>query len=250
VRGESLSSDSASPLVVLPAFNEAAALPGVAGALQSTAPDVDVLVVDDGSTDGTADVARSAGLPVAKLPYNLGVGGAMRTGFRYALDRGYAVVVQLDADGQHNPGSIIDLLAALEDHDIAVGSRFGAEGGYEVKGPRRWVMRLLASLVSRIAGTRIDDATSGFRAAGPRAIEFFAREYPAEYLGDTVESLVLASRAGLSITQVPVSMSPRAHGQPSQGPVASAGHTVRAIVATGFALVRLPVNVPSAGVPT
>ena len=204
-------------LVVVPAWNEREALPETLAEVAARVPGADVLVVDDGSSDGTGAVARAHGATVLTLPYNLGVGGAMRAGYRYGAERGYAVVVQVDADGQHDPADLPRLVEALAGADVVVGARFAGAGPDGARGPRRWAMRLLAVTVSAVAGTRLTDTTSGFRATGPHATAFFSRHYPAEYLGDTVESLVLASRAGLVLRQVPVQMRPRRRGHPEPG---------------------------------
>jgi len=218
-------------LVALPAFNEKQSLPRVVAAVRRAAPDAAIVVVDDGSTDGTAGVARQAGIPVLRLPFNVGVGGAMRTAFLYALQEGVDAVVQVDADGQHDPSYIPDLLSALDHAAVVVGARFAGRGDYHVRGPRLWAMRVLAAALSRITGTKLTDTTSGFRAADRRAIRLFAEHYPAEYLGDTVESLVIAARAGLPIVQVPVAMDVRRQGLASAGPVRSAAYLGRACLA-------------------
>ena len=225
-------------LVVIPAFNEAAAIAGVIAGVRWAVPTADVLVVDDGSHDSTSQVAGAAGVRVATLPFNLGVGGAMRTGFRYACREGYAAVVQVDGDGQHDPAFIPHLVAALEHHDLAVGTRFSEHCDYSVRGPRRWAMRGLAAGMSALMSTRLDDATSGFRAAGPKAIRVYAEHYPAEYLGDTLETLVIARKSGLSVTQVPVAMRQRATGRPSHGAVRSSVDLVRATCVVALGLVR------------
>lgn len=225
-------------LIVIPAWNEAHCIAGVVAEVRAAVPAADILVVDDGSRDRTSQQARQAGADVARLPYNLGVGGAMRTGFRHALRHGYDTVVQIDGDGQHDPAYVPVLLEALARADVVIGARFAGTGDYEVSGPRAWAMRLLAGVMTRIAGAPISDATSGFRAAGPRALRVFATHYPAEYLGDTVESLVIARRTGLSVTQVPVAMRPRAGGRASQGMIASTIYLGRATAALLLALVR------------
>lgn len=225
-------------LVVIPAWNEEETLPGVVAELAPV--DADVLVVDDGSTDGTVAAARAAGAEVLVLPFNLGVGGAMRAGFTFAVRHGYDVVVQVDADGQHNPADVPALLAALaeQEADLVIGARFAGVGDYETRGPRRWAMSLLSAVISRVAGTRLTDTTSGFKAIGPRALRLFAADYPAEYLGDTVEALVTGARAGLVIRQLPVSMRPRAGGTPSHGPLKATVFLGRAGLALLMALMR------------
>lgn len=225
-------------LVVIPAWNEAGVIASTIAEIRAARPDLDLLVVDDGSGDGTADVAEAAGAQVARLPYNLGVGGAMRAGYRYALREGYDVVVQVDADGQHDPDYLTELVGGLGEADVVVGARFAGEGSYQASGPRRWAMWLLAKVLSRLAGTRLTDVTSGFRAANRRAVTVFADHYPAEYLGDTVESLVIALRVGCTVRQLPVEMRPRTIGQASQSPFRATVYLARAVVALGLALVR------------
>lgn len=222
----------------MPAFNEQGSVADVVREVAEKVPDATCLVVDDGSRDSTYQQAREAGALVARLPFNLGVGGAMRVGFRYAQENGYDAVVQIDADGQHDPAGVASLLAELENADLVLGARFAGEGDYTVRGPRKWAMNVLSVVLSRTSRARLTDTTSGFRASGPRAIAVFAEHYPAEYLGDTIEALVIASRAGLVIRQVPVSMRPRAAGVPSHNPLKSAAYLGRAALALVFALVR------------
>jgi glycosyltransferase involved in cell wall biosynthesis len=225
-------------LAVVPAFNEEASVARTIEELRETYPDLDILVVDDGSGDHTAAIARRSGALVCQLPYNLGVGGAMRAGYRYALRHRYDVAVQVDADGQHDPSYLKLLVEGLDSADIVVGARFAGEGSYQARGPRRWAMRLLAVTLTHLAGSRMTDVTSGFRAANSRAIRVFADHYPAEYLGDTVESLVIAIRAGCTVTQVPVAMRMRSGGRASQTPLKASLYLLRALVALGLALVR------------
>ena len=233
-------------LIVMPAFNEEQSVGAVVNEVFAKLPGVACLVVDDGSRDRTSSRAMLAGARVATLPFNLGVGGAMRTGFRYALENDFDAVVQIDADGQHDPAGVTELLAVLDDADIAIGARFAGEGEYKVGGPRQWAMVVLAGVLSRLAHTKLTDATSGFKASGPRAVQLFADQYPAEYLGDTIEALVIASRAGCRIRQIPVAMRPRAGGQPSHNPFKSAAYLGRACMALAFALIRPRLELKSA----
>lgn len=227
-------------LIVIPAWNEQETLGAVIAEVQSVLPHADILVVSDGSTDRTADVAERSGARLLELPINLGVGGAMRAGYTYAFRKGYERTVQLDADGQHNPSSVPDLLRAMEiEHaNVVIGARFAGVGDYAVRGTRKWSMRLLSAVLSRVAGTRLTDTTSGFKACDRAAIRLFASNYPAEYLGDTIESLVIACRAGLKVRQVGVAMRPRAGGSPSHSPVKAAVFLVRAMLALVVALSR------------
>jgi glycosyltransferase involved in cell wall biosynthesis len=225
-------------LVVIPALNEAACIAEVVREVRGELPHADVLVVDDGSTDATAVVAAQAGATVARLPFNLGVGGAMRLGYRYGRDHGYQVVVQVDADGQHDPRYVPKLLDALDGADLVIGARFAGEGEYRVRGPRRWAMGMLSLVLSWLAGARLTDTTSGFRAANRRAIELFAQFYPVEYLGDTVETVVTACRRGLRVRQVPVAMRRRLAGTPSHSPIKATIYLGRAFTVLVLALLR------------
>ncbi|MGW0433486.1 glycosyltransferase family 2 protein [Micromonospora sp. NPDC003197] len=225
-------------LIVIPALNEAGSIGDVVREVRGELPTVDVLVVDDGSTDRTSQVAASAGAVVAKLPFNLGVGGAMRLGYRYAREHDYDVAIQVDADGQHDPRYIPKLVDALDTADLVIGARFAGEGDYRVRGPRRWAMIMLSGVISRVAGTRLTDTTSGFRAANRKLIDMFATWYPVEYLGDTVETLVHTARRGHQVRQVPVAMRKRMAGNPSQSPAKAMIYLGRAFAVLLLALVR------------
>lgn len=236
-----------STLIVMPAFNEEASIVQVIREIRHSLPEAKVLVVDDGSSDDTASLARAEGVLVCSLPFNLGVGGAMRCGFKFALENDYQVAVQLDSDGQHDPLEVSKLLATLginstmprSSHpDVAIGARFAGEGEYEVNPFRRLAMWFLSKALSRITGTNLTDTTSGFKAYGPLALEFYSKNFPAEYLGDTIEALVLGSRAGLKFKQVPVSMRERLHGQPSQTTWRSIVYLTRALIALMISLIE------------
>ncbi|ELT45514.1 family 2 glycosyl transferase [Arthrobacter nitrophenolicus] len=168
----------------------------------------------------------------------MGVGGAMRTGFKYAKSHGYSQVIQVDADGQHDPRDIKAVLDGLQHADIAIGARFADKGNYTVRGPRKWAMKVLAWTISRVAGTTLTDVTSGFRAANMKAIRQYVDHYPAEYLGDTIDSLVVAIRSGCTVRQVAVSMRARQGGTPSHDPIKAAIYLGRSGMALLFALTR------------
>ena len=211
--------------VVVPALNEAATISAV---VESCLPlGATVIVVDDGSTDDTARLARAAGADVLRLPFNLGVGAAVRIGLLRARQLGATEVLVIDADGQHDPAQAHALLDPIRAGrcDIVVGSRFAA--GYRVGPARRLFMRGFARLASRRLGTTITDATSGFRAFGAKALEVLPERYPTEYLSDTVETLLIAAELGLRVEEVPVVMHLRQGGRPSNGSVASAYHLSR-----------------------
>ena len=224
-------------LVAIPAWNEELSIADVVVKVREHQPQADILVVDDGSSDATAERAEAAGAQVVVLPFNVGVGGAMRTAFLYAQRHGYSGVVQVDADGQHDPADLDRLIDGLTDADIVVGTRFHPESMYFVGGPRRWAMVLLSKALSRMNRGTISDPTSGFRSAGPKAIGLFAAEYPADYLGDTVGSLAIAIRSGLSVHEAPVTMYFRQTGRPSKNALWSAlylGRATLAIIATSL----------------
>ena len=222
-------------LIAIPAWNEQGSIAEVIEKVKDHHPKSGVLVVDDGSTDPTARLAVEAGAYVASLPFNVGVGGAMRTAFLFAQREGYQAVVQVDADGQHDPADLDKLIDGLDEADIVVGTRFHSDSTYFVGGPRRWAMVLLSKALSRMNRSRVSDPTSGFRSAGPKAIALFAVQYPAEYLGDTVGSLSIAIRQGLVVREAPVTMYYRAIGRPSKNALWSAlylGRATLALIAT------------------
>lgn len=225
-------------LVVMPAWNESEVIASTVTEVISTCPEVDLLVIDDGSTDDTAALAQAAGARVLRLPYNLGVGGALRAGYKFAWREGYDQTIQVDADGQHDPADIPRVLAGLEVADISIGARFAGEGEYQARGPRRWAMTLLAAALSSAAKVRLTDVTSGFRAANRAAMQQYTRHYPAEYLGDTVDSLMTAVRSGYTVTQVPVAMRPRQGGTPSANPWKAAVYLARSLFALLIASTR------------
>jgi glycosyltransferase involved in cell wall biosynthesis len=230
-------------LVAMPAYNEEASVGVVVTEIRTSQPSLDVLVIDDGSTDATAQVARAAGATVIRAPFNLGVGGAMRTGFRFAAEQGYDRVVQVDADGQHDPAEIDSLLALIDDQAVpqmSIGARFAGQGDYKVPLIRRAAMRMLAASLSRMAKTELTDVTSGFRAHNREAIELFARVYPTDYLADTVESLAILARSGGVVRQCPAVMRPRTTGRPSQSSFKAAVYLVRVVMVLGLTLIRRP----------
>lgn len=226
-------------LVVLPAYNEQDSIATVVAQVRAAVPGAQVVVVDDGSTDATGDRALEAGARLLALPFNVGVGGALRAGLLLGSREGVAAVVQCDADGQHPAAAIPDLLAELAGADIVIGARFAGAGAYHASGPRWWAMALLARVLSRVHGTRLTDVTSGFRAFGPAAIAVFSEELPPEYLGDTVEALVIAREHRLRVCQVPVEMSPRQAGVASHRPARAALYLARAMLMLVLSLLRL-----------
>jgi glycosyltransferase involved in cell wall biosynthesis len=203
-------------LIIIPAYDEEQSLPGVLRDLRRRHADLDVLVVDDGSRDRTAAVAAAEGAVVASLPFNLGIGGALRTGFRYAVRHGYDRAVQFDADGQHDPDELETLLLELDrGADMVVGSRFAANAKtYRAGIVRAGAMSVLRVALNLLTGHAFTDTSSGFRAFSRPVLEFFAQTYPAEYM-DSAEALLLAVYAGFKVVETPVVMHQRAGGVPS-----------------------------------
>jgi len=230
-------------IVIVPALNEQETLAAVIADIRRDLG-ADVLVVDDGSIDRTAAIARCSGASVVRHPFNLGVGAALRTGFRFAEAHGYQIAMQIDADGQHDPQEAANLLERVEaGSDIVVGSRFASGSGeYRVAFARRTSMKLLSAVLSRRIGRPITDTTSGFRAFSRSAIELFATQYPSAYLSDTVESLLIAHYNGLSVEEVPVSMHERMGGVASNNWFRSSYHLVRLVLVITLSRSRRPLG--------
>lgn len=225
-------------LAIIPAFNEARNLPGVLEAVRRAGPDVTPCVVDDGSTDETAAIARGLGATVLRLPVNLGIGGAVQAGYLFARDHGHDVAVQIDGDGQHDPAFLGALLAPIREGraDVVVGSRFLDGEGFQSTLVRRAGIRYLSRFLRIRCGARVTDPTSGFRAANRAAIELFARSYPSDY--PEPEAIAFACRAGLRVAEVPVRMSERTHGSSS----ITLARTLYYLVKVSLALILLPIR--------
>ena len=200
-------------LVIVPAYNEEESLSATLDELRRKAPGLDVLVVDDGSRDRTAQVARDCGVPVVRHPVNLGVGGALQTGFRWALRQGYSVGVQLDADGQHDPAYLEVLLEPVLGGtcDVSIGSRYIARSGYRAPLARRLGMLLFSSIVRLTVGQRITDTTSGFRAYGRDVMEICQHDFPKDF--PDAPLLIDLARRGFRLSEVPVQMRAREAGR-------------------------------------
>lgn len=202
-------------LVIIPAYNEENSIGEIIAKIRESAPLADVVVINDGSTDATSIVAQEAGVYVIDLPHNLGIGGAVQTGYIFAEEMEYDIAVQVDADGQHDPAEIPRLISPLlkGKADMVVGSRYAEDKGYEVSLTRRLGAFVLASVISLIVHQKVTDPTSGFRAVNRDVIEFCAVEYPHDY--PEPETMVLLHRAGFAIQEIPVSMSQRRGGRSS-----------------------------------
>lgn len=222
-------------VVIIPAYNEEGAIGELLDEVRQHVPALDVIVINDGSTDGTAKIARAKGVKVLDLPCNLGVGGAVQTGFRHAYDQGYRFVVRIDGDGQHPPDEIPKLIAAMSnaggDMDMVIGSRFAGARSYASTPFRLLGIKMLAFFLSSICRSRITDPTSGFWLVNRKLLFYFAHDYPSEY--PEPEAIALLRRHGFSFQEVPVRFRPRKVGFSSIG----AWGTVYYMMKVGLALV-------------
>ncbi|MCY4073378.1 MAG: glycosyltransferase family 2 protein [Chloroflexi bacterium] len=231
-------------LVILPALNESRNIARVVDGVRAHLPGADVLVIDDGSFDGTGYEAGGAGAMVLTMPYNVGIGAAVQAGFQFAASRDYDIVIRNDGDGQHAPEANLDLIEKLraENADLVVGSRFlGDAGDYGTPLLRRLGSGILARLLSIITGQRVTDPTSGCAVFNRRAIQLFAQAYPHDY--PEPEAIVIAHRSGLRQTEIPVKMIPRAHGASSITPLRSVYYMIKVILAILINLLRRPPQV-------
>ena len=218
-------------LAIVPAYNEARSLPAVLDDLRAHAPGVDILVVNDGSTDATSAVARAHGARVVDLPINLGIGGAVQTGLLYALRRGYAVAFQFDGDGQHLAAEASRILQPVLDdrYDAVIGSRFLGVRSYRVPWNRRLGIRALNGVCSVLSGTRVTDATSGFRAYNRVAIAILTRDYPQDY--PEPEAIITLRKHRLRVGEAPVEMRMRTEGKSSITPLRSTFYMAKVLLA-------------------
>jgi hypothetical protein len=238
------SATSAAPLAALrriaivPAYNEERNIVRVLDELRAFDAGLEVVVVSDGSTDRTAEVAETRGAHVIRLPFNLGIGGAVQTGFRYAWEQGYELAVRVDGDGQHDPSQLGRVVAPVlaGEADIVVGSRFAGGEGYRSSATRRIGIRLLAWIVSAIARQRVTDTTSGFQALNRRAIALFAADYPHDY--PEVEGMVMVIKHRLRLREVGITMREREHGRSSIGALASVYYMAKVLLALFVGLFR------------
>jgi len=225
-------------IAIVPALNEERSIGAVIAEIRAADPEFDVIVIDDGSTDRTGAVAAENGAQVITLPFNVGIGGAVQTGYLYARDHDFDVAVQVDGDAQHDPAEIPKILAPIiqGDADLVVGSRFLGEGEYEPPVTRLLGIRLLARVVSVLVRQRVTDTTSGFRASNRRAISLFASDYPHDY--PEVEAMVLVFRHRLKLVEVPVHMRLRGAGESSITFWRSAYYMLKVLLALFVGLFR------------
>jgi glycosyltransferase involved in cell wall biosynthesis len=226
-------------LAVVPAYNEAGTIVDVLESLREHAPEFDVVVIDDGSTDATCREARARGARVLRHPFNLGIGGAVQSGFKFGLENGYHHMVQVDADGQHDPREIPKLVQAMEEQpnvDVICGSRFLKDLQYAGPVSRRAGIHLFAFVLSRIVGQKVTDPTSGFRLYNRRAISLFARDYPHDY--PEVEAVLVLHYHRLSMREVAVRMYQRGGGRSSIRSGKSVYYMIKVLLAIFVGLAR------------
>jgi len=218
-------------LVIIPAFNEEGSIGKVVEEVKTQLPGMDVLVVNDGSSDLTSEIAQSRGAIVLDLPFNLGIGGAMQAGYKYAYEKGYDIAIQVDGDGQHDPREISKLLRALGEGnvDVAMGSRFIGDSQYKVSVMRRLGILILSKAISMIVRQKVTDPTSGFRAANRRAIQLFSVNYPQDY--PEPEAMVLLHQCGLKMKEIPVKINQRYSGESSITKIRSIYYMVKVLLA-------------------
>ena len=228
-------------IAIVPALNEAATIGRVIQEIRAADPAFEIVVVDDGSDDGTGAVAEAAGARLLILPFNLGIGGAVQTGFRYALTNGFDVAVQIDGDGQHEPNQLRLILGPLlaGEADMVIGSRYAGVGTYRARGVRRLGQRIFASVVSMIVRQPLTDTSSSFRALNRRSLSLFAADYPHGFL-ETVEATVLAGKYRLRIKEVPVTMRERETGSTSLTIPLSLFYSAKVLLAVFVSMFRRP----------
>jgi glycosyltransferase involved in cell wall biosynthesis len=217
-------------LIIVPAYNEEKNLPRLFEKLKNNSRQWDVLVINDSSSDSTSSVCYSYGIKVIDLAVNLGIGGAVQTGYKYALYHGYDRAVQVDADGQHNPDYIEDMLKKLDEGwDLCIGSRFIKKEGFQSSPLRRAGIKYFSQLIDLLTGQKITDPTSGFRACNKKVISLFAHDYPRDY--PEPESVVNLKKNGLTVCEIPVSMNKREEGRSSITPLKSIYYMIKVSLA-------------------
>ena len=219
-------------LIIIPAYNESASIETTVGTIQKYAPEFDYIIINDCSTDDTLTICQTNNFPVVDLSLNLGIGGAVQTGYLYAYDNGYEAAVQVDGDGQHDPAFLNEMTRHLEQHqlDMVIGSRFIEMKGFQSSAIRRMGINYFSGLIKLLTGKRITDPTSGLRMVGRRAIKSFANNYPKDY--PEPESVVSILRKGMKVEEIPVVMKERQGGVSS----ISAGRSVYYMIKVTLAI--------------
>lgn len=219
-------------LIIVPAYNEEKNIYNVVTTIRKTNPLVDVLVINDGSKDNTYFEAKRAGAKVIDLVQNLGIGGAVQSGYIYALNKGYDIAAQIDGDGQHDPKDLQKLIKEMEENnlDMIIGSRFVEDTAYKPSFFRALGIKYFSKLVSLLCGNNYYDTTSGYRLVNKKGIRLFANYYPKDY--PEVETIVYACKKGLKVKEVMVSMRARSGGKSSITPIKSIYYMIKVTLAT------------------
>ena len=237
-RAQKKSDDALSLLVIMPSYNEADNLPSAVLDIRNNLTDTDILVIDDGSIDETAKVARDLGCRLLRLPFNVGIGGAVQAGYKFADEKGYSYAVQFDGDGQHSAASLPKMVEVARggSWDLVIGSRYLEVNEYHTPFARRMGMVIFSRIVSMVIRQKITDSTSGFRVLSKRAIEFCAMNYPSDY--PEVEVIPQLHFAGLTITEVPADMKERESGRSSITWSRAIYYMVKVVLAISISLLR------------
>lgn len=226
-------------LAIVPAYNEQSTIAQVIDSIGSSTPGFDVIVIDDGSSDRTSQIAETAGAAVVTLPFNLGIGGAVQTGYRYALEHDYDYAIQIDADGQHDAAQAVKLLKRIQSDPpvgMVYGTRFSDEDGFQSTLLRRLGIRIFAMTLSMVTRSKVTDPTSGFRMCDRRAIALFAHDYPTDY--PEVEAILLMHQHALKSAEVPVTMNERRGGNSSITMLRSGYYMMKVLLAVFVGLFR------------
>lgn len=223
-------------LIIIPAYNEEGSIVRVIRDINTHAPEADIVVVNDGSTDNTEALALEAGAHVLTMPFNVGIGGGMQTGYMYARNNGYDVAIQMDADGQHPAEELPKLIAKASDYDLVIGSRFVEATSYRSSSARRVGIIFFSKLVTLVTRQKFTDTTSGFRAAGRKVINLYSNYYPMDY--PEVESIVYLKRKGCRITEVSTEMRSRETGKSSITPIKSVYYMLKVTLSVLMSAVR------------
>lgn len=225
-------------LIIIPAFNEEGTLRDVILNIRAFHAQADILVVNDGSTDETGNIAREEGVLILDHPYNMGIGATVQTGFLYALTNDYEIAVQIDGDGQHPPEFVSSLLEPISGgrSNLVIGSRFLSEGGFKSTFLRKLGINYFVTLIWIFTGRRITDPTSGFRSMDRKGIALFAEDYPSDY--PEVEALILAHKRGLLFEEVPVGMGHRQGGVSSIGLLSAIYYMVKVTLSISIGFFR------------
>ena len=221
-------------LIIIPAYNEELNIESVIDSISEAGCDYDYLVVNDSSTDGTEEVLNQNSFNYVSLPVNLGIGGAVQTGYKYARDNGYDVAIQMDGDGQHTPEYYKEAVDIIEqgEADIVIGSRFIEKEGFQTSFMRRFGIKLLSIMIKIVCGETVRDVTSGYRIVNRKFIEYFAEEYAQDY--PEPEAIVAAKLNGAVIKEIPVIMNEREEGESSISPLKSVIYMIKVTLAIIF----------------